>query len=212
MDISSPTYLLLDLAGTFAFALNGALIALRVAHLDIVGVITLGMFTAVGGGMVRDLLLGDVPPASFGDWRYLAVAAGGGLVVFLFAHHLGRLNLPILWLDAAGLSLFAVSGAWKSLEYGVGPVQAVILGAVTACGGGSLRDVLIREVPAVLTSGLYAIPALLGALVLVVGYELGAPVLVTGMVAAGACFALRLVGIHFDLEAPRPPGARGATH
>jgi len=208
VDTSSPTYLLLDLAGTFAFALNGALIALRVVRLDIVGVVTLGMVTAVGGGMVRDVLLGDVPPASFSDWRYLAVAAGGGLVVFLFAHHLGRLNLPILWLDAAGLSLFAVSGAWKSLEHGVGPAQAVILGVVTAVGGGSLRDVLIREVPAVLTSGLYAIPALLGSVLVVVGHELGAPALGAAVSAAMACLALRLVGIHCDIEAPRPPGER----
>ena len=101
--------LALDLLGTFAFALNGALTALRVARLDIVGVVTLGMITALGGGIIRDVLL-DIPPATFNDWRYLAVAAGGGLIAFVSGRPLERLNTPITVLDAAGLSLFAVTG------------------------------------------------------------------------------------------------------
>ena len=116
--------LVLDLAGTFAFALNGALTAVRVAHVDIVGVITLGMITAVGGGIIRDVLLGVLPPSTFVDWRYLAVAAGGGLIVFLFSRWLGRFTSPIDVLDAAGLSLFAVTGAGKALELGVGPARS----------------------------------------------------------------------------------------
>src|SRR3982751_1937088 len=130
--------LVLDLAGTFAFALNGALTAVRAAHLDIVGVITLGMITAVGGGIVRDVLLGAVPPATFVDWRYLAVAAAGGLTAFLFSRRLSRLKGPIDVLDAAGLSLFAVTGAGKALQLGVGPVPAVLLGALTGVGGGTV--------------------------------------------------------------------------
>jgi uncharacterized membrane protein YeiH len=125
-----PVLLILDLAGTFAFALNGALTAVRAAHVDIVGVVTLGMITAVGGGIVRDVLLGALPPATFVDWRYLAVAAGGGLIAFLFSRWLGRFASSIDVLDAAGLSLFAVAGAGKALEWGVGPVQAITLGAV----------------------------------------------------------------------------------
>jgi hypothetical protein len=104
-----PVLLVLDLAGTFAFALNGALTAVRTAHLDIVGVITLGMITAVGGGIIRDVLLGALPPATFVDWRYLAVAAGGGLIAFLFSRWLTRVRNPIDVLDAAGLSLFAIT-------------------------------------------------------------------------------------------------------
>jgi uncharacterized membrane protein YeiH len=79
--------LVLDLVGTFAFALNGALTAVRVAHVDIVGVITLGAVTALGGGILRDILLDALPPATFVDWRYLAVAASGGVIVFLFSRH-----------------------------------------------------------------------------------------------------------------------------
>src|SRR5687767_8620455 len=145
-----PVLLVLDLAGTFAFALNGALTAVRAAHVDIVGVVTLGMITAVGGGIIRDILLGALPPATFVDWRYLAVAAAGGLIVFLFSRGLSRFTSPIDVLDAAGLSLFAVTGAGKALELGVGPVQAIILGTVTGVGGGTVRDVLIRQVPSVL--------------------------------------------------------------
>jgi uncharacterized membrane protein YeiH len=208
VDTTSPMFLVLDLAGTFAFALNGALTAIKVARLDIVGVITLGMFTALGGGMIRDVLLGALPPATFSDWRYLTVAAVGSLVAFVFGRGLDRWAGPILVLDAAGLSLFAVSGALKGLDLGVGPAQAVILGAITAVGGGTLRDVLIREVPAVLTSGLYAIPALVGALVVVGADQVGVGDTAGAIVGAVVCFVIRMVGVRFGIEAPGPPGTR----
>ena len=202
-------FLALDLTGTFAFALNGALTAIRVARLDIVGVVTLGMFTALGGGMIRDILLDALPPATFRDWRYLTVAAGGGLVAFVAGRSLDRLAMPILVLDAAGLSLFAVSGALKGLDLGVGFLQAVILGGITAVGGGTLRDMLIREVPAVLSSGLYAIPALVGACVLVGGDRMGIADLPAAVVGAAVCFVIRMLGVRFGIDAPGPPVPRG---
>jgi uncharacterized membrane protein YeiH len=206
---TSPTLLLvLDLVGTFVFALNGALTALRTARLDIVGVVTLGMITALGGGILRDLVIGDVPPATFDDWRYLAVATAGGLIAFSLPRGLDRLSLPINLLDAAGLSLFAVTGASKALDFGLGAGQAIILGAVTGVGGGTVRDVLIGRIPAVLHSGLYAIPALIGAAVTVAASRLDLYGLVTAVVAATVCFGVRLLGIVFDLDAPRPPQAR----
>jgi uncharacterized membrane protein YeiH len=208
VNTTSPMFLALDLAGTFAFALNGALTAIKVARLDIVGVVTLGMFTALGGGMIRDVLLGALPPATFSDWRYLAVAAVGSFVAFVFGRGLDRWATPILVLDAAGLSLFAVSGALKGLDFGVGPAQAVILGAITGVGGGTLRDVLIREVPAVLTSGLYAIPALVGALVVVGADQLGVADTPAAIVGAVVCFVIRMVGVRFGIDAPAPPGTR----
>jgi uncharacterized membrane protein YeiH len=208
VQTTSPLFLALDLTGTFAFALNGALTAIRVARLDIVGVVTLGMLTALGGGIVRDILLGALPPATFSDWRYLAVAAGGGLVAFAAGQALDRLATAIVVLDAAGLSLFAVTGALKGLHFGMGFGQAVILGTITGVGGGTLRDVLIREVPAVLTSGLYAIPALVGACVVVTGHRIGTPVLPAAVLAAGVCFAIRMVGVHYGIDAPGPPRSR----
>jgi uncharacterized membrane protein YeiH len=205
---SATLLLVLDLVGTFVFALDGALTALRVARLDIVGVVTLGMVTALGGGVIRDLLIGAVPPATFSDWRYLAVATAGGLVAFVVGRRLERLTLPISLLDAAGLSLFAVTGASKALDFGLGAVQAVILGAVTAVGGGTLRDVLVRRIPAVLHSGLYAIPALIGAAITVAASLAGLYGVTAAVAAAAACFLVRSLGIFFDIDAPRPPGGR----
>jgi uncharacterized membrane protein YeiH len=206
MTAEGSVLLALDLLGTFAFALNGALTALRVARLDIVGVVTLGMITALGGGIIRDVLL-NVPPATFNDWRYLTVAAAGGLIAFAFGRRLERLNTFITVLDAAGLSLFAVTGAGKALQLGLGPAQAVILGAITGVGGGTLRDVLVRQVPSVLSSGLYAIPALIGATATVVVTLLDVNGPATAVGAAALCFLIRMVGVHYDLDAPMPPRA-----
>ena len=206
MDTASPLFLALDLTGTFAFALNGALTAIRVARLDVVGVLTLGMFTALGGGIIRDVFIDSLPPATFSDWRYLAVAASGSLVAFIFGRRLDRLTSPIMVLDAAGLSLFAVSGALKALNFDVGLAQAVILGAITAVGGGTMRDVLIGRIPVVLRSELYAIPALAGALVVVIAEQLGASAVPAAAGAAALCFAIRMLGVRFGLDAPAPPG------
>ncbi len=206
--MATTALLVLDLIGTFAFALNGALTALRATRLDIVGVITLGMITALGGGTIRDVFLDALPPATFLDWRYLAVAAAGGLIAFLTGHHLERINGTINVLDAAGLSLFAVTGALKAVDLGFGPAQAVIVGGITGVGGGTLRDVLIRQVPSVLSSGLYAVPAIVGATVVVVADVLDARGPIAAVAAAGVCFAIRMLGVHFDVNAPVPRAHR----
>lgn len=196
--------LILDLTGTFAFALNGALTAIRVADVDLIGVLTLGMFTALGGGILRDILIDSLPPATFSDWRYLAVAAGGSLLAFFLSRHLEAMLGPINLLDAAGLSLFAVTGATKALSFGLGPAQAVILGAVTAVGGGTLRDVLTKRVPNVLRSELYAIPALVGATIVVIASLLGVYGASLAIIAALVCFGIRMIGVRYDLNAPKP--------
>lgn len=198
-----PLLLALDLAGTFAFALNGAMTGLEAARLDIVGMLTLGMVTALGGGILRDILIDALPPATFSSWPYLTVAAGGALIAFFLSRQLRqRFTLPIELLDAAGLSLFCVTGATKSLDYGLGAVPAVILGAVTAVGGGTIRDVLVRRVPTVLTSGLYAIPALIGAAIAVTTVRTGVYGVPAALGAAAACFLVRLAGLRYNLNAP----------
>jgi len=194
----------LDLLGTFAFTLNGALTAIRVAHLDIIGVVTLGMITAIGGGIMRDVVMGALPPVTFVDWRYLAVAAVGGLLAFAFGRKLQKAALPIMLFDAAGLSLFAVTGASKALAAGMGPVQAIILGAITGVGGGTVRDVLTQRIPTVLRSELYAIPAMAGATVSVIGVRAGFDAYLAAMCGAVACFLIRLLGVRFGLHAPKP--------
>ena len=158
----STLMLVLDLAGTFAFGLSGGLAAVR-ARLDLYGVVILAGVVGLVGGIIRDILLGALPPATFSDWRYLATAAVGGLVTFFAGPTLERLSHPLNVFDAAGLSLFCVTGATKALAFDVGPAQAVLLGVITATGGGMLRDVLVGEVPTVLRRELYAVPALIGA-------------------------------------------------
>lgn len=206
MSPNSTLFLVLELAGVFAFALNGALTAIRVTRIDVVGVVTLGMITALGGGIIRDVLLDSLPPATFDDWRYLAVAAAGSLVAFSFGRRLDRLWKPIEVLDAAGLSLFAVSGALKALDLGMGPVQALILGTITGVGGGTLRDVLVGRVPVVLRAELYAVPAMAGALVVVLTDETGVYGAPAAVGAALLCFTIRMVGVRYHLHAPAPPG------
>src|SRR4051794_12523585 len=209
---AQPTLLLaLDLCGTFVFALGGAWTALRTVRLDIVGVVTLGMVTAIGGGIVRDVLIGAVPPATFGDWRYLAVATAGGLIAFGSGRWLERLSVPIEVFDAAGLGLFAVTGASKALEYGLGPGQAVILGAITGVGGGTLRDMLVRRVPAVLHSELYAIPAMIGAGITVATIRGGVYGPAAAVIAVATCVLVRLLGVFFGLNAPGPRKAPPAA-
>ena len=200
-----PTLLLvLNLAGTFVFGLSGGLAGVQ-ARLDAFGVVVLAVTVGLAGGITRDVLIG-IPPQTFRDWRYLAVAGGAGLVTFLAAPMLERLERPVLVFDAAGLALFCVTGASTALDYRVGAVAAVVLGAITGIGGGMLRDILLREVPTVLRTGLYAIPALVGASIVVVASESGTHNLVVPIVAAAICFVVRLAGLHFDLNVPRAPG------
>jgi uncharacterized membrane protein YeiH len=204
---TQPTLLLvLDLVGTFVFGLNGALTAVRVARLDVVGVVTLGMVTALGGGVIRDVLIGSIPPATFRDWRYFALAFAGGLIAFALSRRLDRLEMPITVLDAIGLSVFAVIGAEKAVNYGLGIWPSVFLGVVTAVGGGTIRDTLVRQIPTVLRSDLYAIPALLAAGITVAAMRMGVYGLPAALGAAAVCFAVRMLGVRFGLNAPSPPG------
>jgi uncharacterized membrane protein YeiH len=208
MTTESPLLLALDLTGTFVFALNGALTAVHAARLDIVGVLTLGMITALGGGIIRDVLIGSVPPAAFRDWRYLALAAGGGLVAFALSHWLDRLEIPIIVLDAVGLSVFAVIGASKALAFGLDVGPAIILGTITGVGGGTIRDTLVRQIPSVMHSELYAIPALIGAAVTVATIRAGVYGVTAALAAAAVCFVIRMLGVRFSINAPAPPGTK----
>ncbi len=136
-------------------------------RLDLFGVLVLSFAAATSGGIFRDLLIGSVPPAAIGDWRYLGVASVAGTIGFFWPARMARLRSPVLLFDAGGLALFAVSGTQKALAFGLHPVMAALLGMLTGIGGGIVRDILLAEVPLVLRKDLYAVAALAGALVVV---------------------------------------------
>ncbi|MFZ1996123.1 MAG: trimeric intracellular cation channel family protein [Solirubrobacteraceae bacterium] len=200
--------LVLNLAGTFVFGLSGGLAGVR-ARLDLLGVIVLSFTVALAGGIIRDLLIG-IPPATFRDGRYLAAAAAAGIVSFIARPLLERVDRPLTFFDAIGLGLFCVTGASAALAHHLGPVQSIILGAITGVGGGMVRDLLLRQIPNILRTDLYAVPALLGATVLVVAHRAGARSALFPLLATGVCVAVRLIGVHYGVGLPIAPSERKA--
>ena len=163
---------ILDLGGTFVFAISGAVAAVN-RRLDIFGILVLSFVTGNFGGITRDVLIGAVPPAALTGGRYLLVSVLAGLITFFWYAGVNRLRTPVLLFDAAGLSFFAVAGTQKAVELGLSPVASALLGMLTGIGGGMMRDVLLSEIPQVLRSDLYAVAALAGALIVVIGNALG---------------------------------------
>jgi len=191
----------LDLGGTFVFAISGAMAGVR-HRLDVFGVLVLSFAAGNAGGITRDLLIGAVPPAAIADWRYIGVSILAGLITF-FAYSLtDRFRNDVLWFDAVGLAFFAVAGAEKALVHGLAPVMAALLGMLTGIGGGMLRDVLVLQVPVVLRADLYALAALAGATVVVVGHVLHVSAVATTIVGGVLCFALRFMAIRYGWHLP----------
>jgi uncharacterized membrane protein YeiH len=193
--------LMLDLTGTFVFALSGALAGVKRA-LDLFGVLVLSFAAANSGGITRDLLIGVVPPAAVGDWRYLGLSLFAGIITFYFSSVIVRMSNSVLLFDAAGLAFFAVAGASKALAHGLNPVMAMVLGMVTGIGGGIVRDVLLAEIPTVLRAELYAIAALAAAAIVVVGHMLELPVAPVTAAALIACFSLRVMALRRGWRLP----------
>jgi len=190
-----------DYVGTFAFAVTGAMAGARHGF-DLFGVLVLAFATAVTGGIVRDVLIGAVPPAAFATWHYLAIALLAGVLTFRFLPLAKGLHHPLQVFDAAGLATFAVVGTNKALMYGLDWPMAAILGMVTGIGGGMLRDVLSAQVPSVLRAEIYAVAALAGALVVALGSLLPVPIGFFTVAGAVLCFGLRLVGINRRWKLP----------
>ena len=202
----------LDLIGVFVFAVSGALLAVQ-HRLDVFGVVILATAAAVGGGIARDVLLGALPPAALTDARYLVVPLVAAAVVFVAHPEVARLAGPVRVFDAAGLALFTVAGTLKALDAGLAPFPACALGVLTGVGGGVLRDVLVREVPAVLVREVYAMAALAGAVVVAVGDAVGGERAVVAAAGAATVFGLRMTAVwrrwHAPLAPRTTPRARG---
>jgi len=198
---SATLLLIIDLIGTFVFAVEGAIAAIQ-GNLDILGLMVLAFATALGGGIVRDVLIGAVPPNSIRDWRYPAIAFTGGAVVFFLNSFVSLVPIPIITtLDAAGLALFAVAGAAKALDYGIHPLLATLMGGVTGVGGGTIRDVLLARIPSVLHSDVYAVAALAGAASMILALKSKMRPAIATTIGIAICFTLRMVAVwqHWNL-------------
>ncbi len=190
-----------DLGGTFVFALSGATSGVK-HRLDLFGVLVLSFAAGNSGGIARDVMIGAAPPVAISDWRYIAVSILAGLITFYWYRIINRLSSPVLVFDAAGLALFAVSGASKALAFGIGPVGAMLVGMLTGIGGGIVRDVLVREIPTVLRTELYAVAALIGAAVVVIGRMLHVPSFAAASAGAVLCFGLRFMAMRRGWQLP----------
>lgn len=200
-DLAHSLVTILDIAGTFAFALSGAAAGVK-RELDVFGVLVLSFCAATAGGIARDVLIGAVPPAALSDWRYLVTALIAGLLTFRWFPAMARTKNAVQVLDAAGLALFAVSGTQKALAFGLNPVMAPLLGMLTGIGGGVVRDVLLSEVPVVLRADLYAVAALAAAVLVVAGEALHLSSPVAAFVGAAICFVLRVAAMRYRLQLP----------
>ena len=192
---------LLDLAGTFVFAFSGAMAGVR-RKLDLFGVLVLSFAAANTGGITRDILIGAVPPGAINDWHYLGVSLAAGIMTFYFPSAVMERWNPVLLFDAAGLALFAVSGAHKALVHGLNPVMSTLLGMLTGIGGGMARDVLLAEIPIVLRADLYAVAALAGAAIVVIANVLKLPSDAAVLVGAALCFGLRILAMKYGWRLP----------
>lgn len=190
-----------DLAGTFVFALSGATRAVE-RKLDLFGVLVLCFAAGNSGGIMRDIMIGAVPPAAIADWKYLAVSMLAGVITFFWHPAINRLSRRVLLFDAAGLGLFVAAGTDKALAFHVGPVAAVLFGTLTGIGGGMVRDLLVREIPAVLRTDVYALAGILGAAVIVGARMEGVSGHLSSLLGFFVCFAIRLCAIRYDWHLP----------
>lgn len=204
MPAPDAALLLLDLLGVFAFALTGGLVAVRKGF-DIFGVVVLSATAGLGGGVLRDVLIGAIPPVGVSDWRLVGAACAAGLVTFAFHPSVRRTESLIRILDAVGLGFFAIAGSLKALELDLAPLTAVVVGVLTGVGGGMIRDLLAGEVPHILAHReLYAIPAFIGTIAYVIAWNAGLDDAVTAGAAALLITALRLAAVRWDWRAPAP--------
>ena len=192
---------ILEWVGALVFALSGGLLGVK-KQFDLFGVLFLSFVVSVAGGIMRDVLIGAVPPAAITEIEYFAIAIGGGLLTFFWASRVTRYHRMILLLDAVGLGLFAVLGTAKAIAHDIHPVMAAVMGMLTSIGGGMTRDVLAGDVPFVLRGELYAVAALAGGAVVSIGHALDVPPTYAMLAGASACIFLRLMAIYRGWRAP----------
>lgn len=202
--------MVIELIGLVAFAASGALAAVR-ARLDVFGVVVMGLTTALGGGIIRDVLLGIHPPTTLRSWPYLLTAAVTGIAVFFFHPQVARLRRAVLLADAVGLGVFVTAGTTTAMQHGVPAYTACLIGMTVGIGGGAIRDVLLREIPMVLRKEIYAVAALVGAVAVPVIAWLGLPDLWGTVIGSALVVAIRLIALWRHWNAPVPRAGENAA-
>ncbi len=193
---------MLDLIGTAAFAASGAWVGVR-KHMDLFGVLVLGIVTAVGGGTLRDLLLNDIPPFSLKDENYIYIALAVSLVVFANRKKFKAFQKPMLYFDAIGLGTFVVIGTTKALDFKLGLLGAVLMGVMTGTAGGVIRDILANQVPLILRREIYASACVAGGTFLVILELAGLARPFAALLAASTVIVVRLLAIHHNWTLPK---------
>ena len=193
---------ILDLIGTAAFAASGAWAGVR-RGMDLFGVLVLGMVTAIGGGTLRDLLLGDLPPFCLQNEIYLWLPVVTALLVFFARRYLPQIESPLLYFDAIGLGTFVVIGTGKALSFGTGPFGAVLMGIMTGTAGGVFRDILCNQIPLIMRREIYASACLIGGSLLVLLHNSGTNQNLALLLSAGSVILLRLLAIHYNWSLPK---------
>jgi uncharacterized membrane protein YeiH len=192
----------LDLVGVFFFAVSGSLLAAR-KNIDIVGSLLLASLVGLGGGVIRDLILDAGPPAAFSNPAYLVPPLLATVLVYFLFSSVQRFTSLLILFDAGGLALFCMTGTVKALAVGMNPVAAVLLGVMTAVGGGLLRDVTANEVPELFNPrDIYALPAFAGAVLTSILWVAGAFNVLTAVAVAAVVFTFRVVAWRRSWQAP----------
>lgn len=200
-QMTNEIYIILDLIGTFVFAVSGA-VAARQRGLDVFGIFAIAFTTACGGGIIRDLCIGAIPPTGLTHLPYLLTALAAAVISMAFYSWVNILNHPVLIFDAVGLSVFAIAGTRKVLAFGFNYEMAILLGITTAVGGGVLRDVLLGRVPVILRREIYASAAMVGAAIVVFGSHMSYDINITSAIALFICFGMRFMGLHYHWNLP----------
>ena len=190
----------LEVLGTFAFAISGIRNA-SINNFDWFGAYVVGFITAVGGGTIRDVLL-DVQPFWMATPSYLIITMMAFLSVLLFSKHVSRIPRTLFVFDAIGLGLFVVAGLEKSHEMGHSPWLSIIMGAITGCAGGVLRDLLIMQTPLIFKKDFYAMAAIIGGLIYYGCFILGLPSEVSGILASASIIAIRITAVMLKIRVP----------
>lgn len=193
---------ILDLIGTAAFAASGAWVGVR-KRMDLFGVVVLGVVTAVGGGTLRDLLLGDTLPFSLENETYLYTAIIASLIVFASRARFKAFEKPLLYLDAIGLGTFVVIGTTKAMDFQLDLLGSVLMGVTTGTAGGVIRDLFANRVPLIFQREIYASAGFAGGLLLVILEAVGTARPVAALLAAGMVISIRLLAIRYNWELPK---------